>query len=567
MRKRLMLMDKKILSCFKICLMKTCFKRGALGLLVFLTVATRAAERPQEINAPISAVKVFLNSALITHTQKVKMKPGLNKLAFFGLAMNIHARSISLRNFGKGELLSFSLVTLSDTTNIITLPDDILFMIRKSKDSILTLEKSIERTRFEIAGLELERSMLVKNDNIIPNGKAATLAELKLTTEYYRERYKDASLELLAKRRELAQLKKGKIRLLKNAFNVNTEDEKNMIVSVILADFNNAEGEFTTELELSYVAKEAGWIPVYDVLSSGNKSLKINYRSKILNNTGIDWNNMSIAVSTADPFEYYKAPDLEAYYVDSYTRYEDNSNRNYQQQQQQKQQVQQKGRIEEEEIYTPDREILFIVPKKYSFKSGLMPYLVDITVYELTPEYLYRTAPKKEEQVYSIARIKEWEKLNLIDGEASIYNNGTFLGKTYIRPSEIEDFLELPLGVMPNIFIKHKLRSELSSKKILGGGTTSTFDYEIRIKNMGAEKITVEVIDQVPVSETSSVKADVLEMTDGGDKDIFTGKIVWKVELNTQTEKIVSLKYSVSYPRGHRRVSSFYRSRKVRAKF
>lgn len=547
--------------------MKTCFKPAlALGVL-FLTLAARAAERPQEINAPISAVKVFLNSALITHTQKVKMKPGLNKLAFFGLAMNIHVKSVSLRNFGNSELLSFSLVTLSDTTNILTLPEDILFMIRKSKDSILTLEKSIERTRYEIAGLELERSMLVKNDNIIPNGKAATLAELKLTTEYYRDRYKDVNIELLARRRELAQLRKSKVRTLKNAFNVKAEGEQNMTISIILADFNNAEGEFTTDLELSYVAREAGWIPVYDVLSSGNKSLKINYRSKVLNNTGIDWNNINITVSTADPFEYYKAPDLEPYYVDRYNRYEDNSNRVHHQQQQQEQQKQAKGQVEEEEIYTPEREISFKVAKKYNFKSGLMPFLVNITVYDLTPEYLYRAAPKKEELVYSIARIKEWEKLNLIDGEASIYNNGTFLGKTYIRPSEIEDFLELPLDVMPNIFIKHKLRSELSGKKILGGGTTNTFDYEIKLKNMGEEKITVEVIDQVPVSETSSVKADVVEMTEGGDKDLFTGKIVWKVELNTQTEKIVSLKYTVSYPRGYRRSSHFYRAKKVRSKF
>src|SRR4029077_9315590 len=117
---------------------------------------------------------------------------------------------------------------------------------------------------------------------------------------------------------------------------------------------------------------------------------------------------------------------LEPYYVDGGNRYEDNSNKN--------QQKKNNNYIEEEEIFTPDREITFNVAKRYNFKSGLIPFLVDITVYDLNPDYLYRCAPKKEEQVYTIARIKDWEKLNLIDGEASIYNNGTFLGKTYIRP-------------------------------------------------------------------------------------------------------------------------------------
>lgn len=533
--------------------------------IIMSVLSARAAERPQEVKAPISAVKVFLNSALITHTQKVKLKTGLNKLAFFGLAMNIHGKSISLRNFGKSELLSYSLVTLSDTTRILSLPEDILFMIRRAKDSILVLERNIEKMEYELGGLQLERNMLIKNDNIIPNTKTITLSELKLTMDYYRERYRDVSLEIANKQRELAQLRKNKVKALKNAFDVESGEEKNMNISIILADFNNPDTEYSPNLELSYVAREAGWIPVYEVLSNDNKTLKINYRSKILNNTGIDWNNMNISLSTADPFEYYSAPDLEPYYVDGYNRYEDDSKEN---QQQKKQQPQQQAQaVEMEEIFTPDREISFNIARKYNFKAGLMPFLVDITVYDLTPEYLYRCAPKKEEQVYSIARIKDWEKLNLIDGEAGLYNNGVFLGKTYIKPSEIEDYLELPMGVMTNIFVKHKLLSELSSKKFLAGGTISTFDYEIKLKNISAEKVTVEVIDQVPVSESSNVKSDVLAMTEGGDKDALTGKIIWKVELNTSTEKIVALKYSISYPRGHRRTSSFYRSRKIRAKF
>jgi hypothetical protein len=506
-------------------------------LLLIFKISIAAPEKPQEIKAPITSVKVFLNSALVTHNQKVKIKPGINKLAFFGLAMNITSKNINLRNLGKSELLSLTLVKLSDTTNILSLPEDLLYMIRKSKDTILILEKNIEKMKYEIEGLELEKRMLLKNDDIIPNGKLISLAELKLTTEYYRDRYRDVSMEISNKQKELKQLKKNKVRALKNAFDVENEEEKNMNISIVIAELNNPETEYTADLELSYLAKEAGWIPVYDVLSVNNKSLKINYRSKILNNTGIDWNNLNLTLSTADPFEYYSAPDLEPYYVSRSNHYSDNSN---------KDQKKLSNYIEEEEIFTPDREITFNIAKRYTFKSGLTPFLVDITIYDLAPEYLYRCAPKKEEQVYSIARIKDWEKLNLMDGEANIYNNGAFLGKTYIKPSEIEDYLELPLGVMDNIFVKHKLVSELSSKKMFAGGTVGTFNYEIKIKNISAEKVTVEVIDQVPVSEATNVKTEVIEMTEGGDKDVNTGKIIWKIELNTATEKILSLKYSIS---------------------
>lgn len=544
-----------------------------LLLAIFTTSNSLIAQRAQEIKAPISSVKVCLNSALITHTQKVTIKSGKNKMAFVGLAMNINKRNISLRNYGSGELLSLSLVKLGDTTNILSLPEDLVELIRKSKDSLYIYEKSIEKTWYEIEGLQLERGMLVKNDDIIPNSKTISLAEMKLTTDYYRQRYTEISHELSNKKRQLATLKKNKVRALKSAFDVENSQEGNMNISIVMVEINNPGAEYSTDIDLVYIAKESGWIPIYDIYSTNNKSLKINYRAKILNNTGIDWNNMNITLSTGDPTEYYSAPFLDPFYVNrnvvanqynnssKYNDY-DNEDDQYQENQQAKQI---KQRDDQEEIIIPEKEITFKLAKQYSLKAGRTPVMVDVTNYDLVPEYSYRTAPKKEEQVYSIAQIKDWEKLNLIDGEASIYNDGKFLGKSYIKPSNIDDKLELPLGVVDNIFVKHKLISELYTKKRFSG-TTANFSYEIKIKNNSSEKIVLEVLDQIPVSESSSVKSDVIEMTEGGDRDLVSGLISWPLELNAGSEKNLILKYTVSYPRGYSYGRS-YKKRQVRAKF
>ena len=537
---------------------------------VFLHNSSLATDKPQEIKAPVTSVKVCLNAAQITHTQKVKIKPGVNKLAFIGLATNISDRNISLRNIGGSELLSLKLLKLSDTTNIFSLPDDIMEIFKKSKDSILTIEKNIEKVRFEIEALDLERTIMLTNTNVIQNGK--TLADLKLTSDYYREHYASVNMDMLSKQRELNQLKKNKIKALKSAFDIENSEETNVSVSIIVADLKNPGAEYTTDLELTYLAKESGWIPVYDIYASNNKTLKINYRAKILNHTGIDWNEMNISLSTADPFEYYAAPELAPFYVtrSDGDRFKNNYNNDEDDDAQQAVQEalknKKKTNADEEEILTPDREITFNIAKKYNFKSGLVPSFVDVTTYDIVPEFLFRCAPKKEEQVYSIARIKDWEMLNLIDGEANIYNDGNFLGKSYIRPSSIEDYLELPMGVVATIFVKHKLISESSSKKVFAGGIVANFNYEIKIKNGGADKITVEVLDQVPVSEDSNVKTQDVEFTEGGEKDPLTGEILWKVDLSPSSDKTLSLKYSVSYPRGYR-FSGMYKKRKIRSKF
>jgi len=526
-----------------------------------------AGDKPLVVKAPVTSVNVYLNAAQISHSVKVKLKPGINKCAFTGLAMNIQQGHVSLRNLGSAELLTLSLYKISDMTDVATLHDDVLSAIGKSRDSLLIVEKSISRLSYEIAGLDLEKNMLVKNDDIIPNSKTISLEELKLTTAYYRERYRDVNLEIDSRKKELDKLKKLKVKLLKSAFSTENENEENLNFSVIIAEVNNTGAEFTAEPLLVYIAKESGWIPVYDVFSSNNKSLKLEYGAKILNNTGIDWNKQTITLSTADPFAYYAAPDLEPFYIGgySYGKYNKYSNKDYDDydQQQQKQQ-----NPNEEDIFIPDHEIKFNLTKAYDFKSGLVPVYVDVTSYDLSPEYVFRCAPKKEQQVYSIARIKDWEKLNLIDGEANIYNNGIFLGKAYIRPSDIEDHLELPLGIVDYVYVKHRLVSEYSGKKILAGDIVATRNYEIKLKNTGTEKIVIELIDQVPVSEESSVKTEGVEYTEGGEKDALTGKITWKVELGPSSEKSYLLKYSVTYPR-KRGYSPFstYKVKKTRSKF
>lgn len=532
-----------------------------LSLLFFFSfqVCFAGTEKPLEVKAPITSVKVCLNAALITHAKSIKLKTGLNKLAFIGLALNINNSNISLRNIGASELLSLSLMSFNDSTDILSLSEDLLGMIGKSKDSLIALDRSIIRLNFEIDALDLEKKMFVKNDDVIPSGKLISTAEFKLTTEFYRERYRDVNIELFNKRRELNALKKQKIRLLKAAFDVESEAEHNLNFSVIVAELNNAGAAYSADLELSYLAKESGWIPVYEILASNNKNIKINYRAKILNNTGIDWNAQQISISTADPFQYYAAPDLEPFYINRYGRNNNNDKPIVQKQ---------KGEVEVEEIYTPDKEITFKIVKPYNFKSRRLPFLIDVTSYDLSAEFIYRCAPKKEEQAYSIARIKDWEQLNLMDGEASIYNNGLFLGKSYIKPSDFEDYFELPLGVVDNIYVRHKLMSELSSKKILAGEVVRTQSYEIKVKNIGTEKVNVEILDQIPVAEEKSIKSEILEMTEGAEQDPLTGKLTWKLELNGSSEKTLVLKYAVTYPkRSGYGLNRSYQQKQLRSKF
>lgn len=530
-------------------------------LLVITSLATKNsyAQKPVVIKLPLHSVKVGLNSAELKHIQKINLKPGKSKIVFTGLSNSITKNSLRLQNIGSAELLSLNLLKIDENSSLGTWENQLMSILGKTGDSLEYFEKNIKKTTYELEALELEKKMLTENHDIIPNSKTISLSELKTTTEYYRTRYTEIRIECDSKVIKLKELKRKRNSLLLTHFKSEIQENESSEFCIVMAEFNNPGSEFNTELELSYTAMGSGWIPMYDIFSTNNKDIKIHYRVKILNNTGIDWVNMKITISTADPDAYYKAPDLEPYYVSRYSSYRGNNSNNAQDQQQ-------TYNTNEEEIYIPEREISFTLPKTYTLNAGLIPFFAEVTTYDLTPEFLYRTAPKDDEQVYVIARVTDWEKLNLIDGEAFIYNNGTYLGKSYIKPSSVEDALELPIGVLSDIFVKHKLINEHSNKRAFSGGITASLQYEIKLKNNGAEKRTIEVLDQVPVSESSSIKTDLSELADGGEKDPITGKIRWIIDLNAGSEKTLSLKYTVSYPRGYS-YGKKYAYRSVRAKF
>lgn len=539
---------------------KTKFFLALLLLVVNLSYANN--NKATEISAPITSIKVSLNAAELTHSINIKLNKGINKFAFLGLASLIDKQHIRLQNIGVSELISLEVITLNDSTNIQLLPIALKEIIGKSKDTIQFLEKLILKNQLEIKSFRNENEMLMENDEIVSNTKQISTAELKTAVDYFRERRKEIGIELSAKQNELQELKKKKVKILKSIFNADNDSENNLQCTVILTEILNPNSTYNTDIQLTYLAQESGWIPVYEIFGTNNANLKINYRAKILNNTGIDWNNMKITITSANPFEYYSAPDLDPLYINRYNRNRNNQNR------QEGENINPEVGKDVDEIFTPDKEILFNIAKSYTYKSGKNPTFIDVTTYDIVANFFYRCAPKKEEQAYAIAQIKDWEKLNLLDGEASIFNNNNFLGKMYIKPSEFDDYFEIPLGAMEKIYVRHKLASEFSSKKVLLGEVVATQTYEIKLKNIGNEKVNLEILDQIPVAEERSVKAELLDVTEGYEFEPLTGKIIWKIDLTENSEKTIKLKYSVSYPKGRGfGLNQSYGKKKTRAKF
>ena len=196
---------------------------------------------------------------------------------------------------------------------------------------------------------------------------------------------------------------------------------------------------------------------------------------------------------------------------------------------------------------TTPTSIEYNIDTPYTIPSDGNDYTVQIKEMKLGVNFVYYAVPKLEKDVFLIAEIYDWSKLNLLSGKASTYYKGTYTGETDINVDKIKDTLRLSLNRDRNIIVERTLLKEKNEKQFIGKNIKETINRSITVKNNKNKSIKIIVEDQFPISENKSVVIERLESSNGRVDD-KTGKVVWNLALKPGEKKELTLKYSVKYP-------------------
>jgi hypothetical protein len=174
--------------------------------------------------------------------------------------------------------------------------------------------------------------------------------------------------------------------------------------------------------------------------------------------------------------------------------------------------------------------------------------LIDIKNYELPATYQYYCAPKLDPNVYLTALMTEWESLGLLSGEANLFFEGTYLGRTALNFDMTEDTLALSLGRDRNITVARTKQKDFSKRQLLGGKIEATRSFEIALKNKKSQSVSLMVEDQFPISDNKEISIDRGNI-EGGQVEDLTGIITWTLSLDSSKEKKLHFNYKVKYPK------------------
>jgi uncharacterized protein (TIGR02231 family) len=527
-----------------------------IGVLLF-NVGVVLAQTEKPVDSKISGVTVFLSRAQVSREIRTRLDAGKTTLVVTGLTASLDLESIQAS--GKGSFIILGVSHRQNYMSDLNMPKGLKML----KDSLEFYQKqqSLEQSQKEI--LNKEEAMLLSNQRIGGNNQNITVAELKGMADFYRSRL----TEIVSSRmKQDEKIKKISIHIGRINRQINEQNElHSRNTSEILINVS-AEAATQADIELKYIVTQAGWTPTYDLRAVNTKSpVQIGYKANVFQGTGEEWKNVKLKLSTANPSQSGQKPELYTWYLDFYQPVARMYSR-----QEAKPAAAMRGpekKAMEEDIATLDMaapaesvadyvsaiqttlNTEFDISLPYTVNSASKPTVVDIRNYEMTSSYEYAVAPKLDTEAFLIARGTGWEEFNLLPGEANIFFEGTFVGKTFVDPNNIKDTLSVSLGRDKRIVVKREKLKDLTSRKLIGNNQRESYTWEISIRNTKNEAVKIVVEDHLPVTQNSQIEVTPLDL--GSAKhNAATGKLTWNLELQPNETKKVTYKFEVKYPKG-----------------
>jgi uncharacterized protein (TIGR02231 family) len=511
----------------------------------------------EEIAAPkpaasrVSAVTVYIGSALVTREVSVPEGKGTLELVVTPLPSQTIANSL----FTEG---SDGIRVLSTRFRTRAVREDTRQAVRAREEEIKTLTAEAERIKKEIQVIGQNLEFLQKLENftgatmqgVAEKGMLNGETTIRLTTFVMDSRASKSTalvdLEQKLKANAEATAFANKQFQELSAGSSRTEND-----AVIVVDKANAPA---STVRLSYLVGASTWKPQYRFRAGAEKDpVGLEYLAAIEQQSGEDWGQVSITLSTAQPSLNATLPELiplEIAIVDAsqapalagsgfdgafvaQNRAQAREVRGKAQQAMVGNDTKVGGELlnqaaaldQAEELLAKDEgekgkgkgnldsaggpNVTYRLKGTLTVPSRKDPQLVEVARVEMKPEYFAKTVPVLSPRVYRLAKLTNTGESVILPGEATMYVGTDFVGKMTLPQVAVGEEFTVGFGVDPQLQIGRKLVKKTETAQ--GGNQVHTYEFRIVVRNYKSIPANLQVWDRLPRAESSEVAVSLSE--------------------------------------------------------
>lgn len=524
-------------------------------LLLLLLPAFIHAQKPVFTTAKVKAATVYFNSAEISQATSATLPKGTSEIVIKNVADYLNENTVQI-----GAPSSVTVLSVQFTNNYISEYeiDENAPLTRKVRDSINLVEKEIQRVNNSKIAESKTIELLDKNHQVGGVDTGLSVAELMKMVDYYKAKRAEISNAYDALDEKVKKLNVILSRL-KNKLEINTQKEdKTSKGKLVLQVMNEVAGN--VDFSINYLTNNANWKPFYDLrANSVSAPIEMMYKAQVVQNTGIDWKQVKLTLSSGNPNQNNQAPVLSSWFLrygyNNVNEFLDDAKSNTLNEVVVVQGYSANMRAKANASvsnYTTIQEnqlnISFDIDIPYDILSNGKAHSVALKEINLPATYKYYAAPRVEKEAFLLAEISDYSKYNLLQGEANIIFEGMYVGKTFINPNQTSDTLNLSMGRDKKISIKREKVVDKSGVKFLSSKKEQTFTYDITIRNNKKEAVQLLLKDQYPLSSDKEIEIELKE-SEGAKINAETGILTWDLNLKPSETKKIRISYKVKYPK------------------
>jgi uncharacterized protein (TIGR02231 family) len=521
-------------------------------------------------------VLVYLQNAQINAVAEVNLVPGMYNIVLQDLSQFLDENSVQIK--GDADFTILSVVTKKNY-----LGDERKDpKLKALEDSTEVMNTKLYAVKNQIDALNEELVMIVANKSIQGDNIGVSTLELEKMANFYRVRVLEIRNKLTENEKKQGKLREKNTALQNQLIQLKNQQTK-VFSEITLAVKCNATSK--SKIQLSYMVSNAGWAPFYDIKSESlTEPITILSKANVYQNTGEDWKNVKLSLSTGNPNNNNTKPVLNPYtlvlnnpdqmYRKSYGKNIELQNSNtiaiggapsaYGDARESEKTNVRGGRNNTDEVYTDGKKSnasfnytnntenqtnnIFEISIPYNIPSDGKEYVVAIQEYKAPAVYSYTAIPKLDKDAFLLANLINWDQTGLLPGEANLFNEGTFVGKSYFETRVTNDTIPVSLGREKNIILDRKKVKSFTEKNFTGGTKKTTLEFEIMVRNKKKAEVEITIEDQIPLSNTEEVT---IELINGSNATYVkeTGKLKWVVKLKPSESNTLKFGYIIKYPK------------------
>ena len=538
--------------------------------LVLVTTAFALPSWAADVDATsaIDTVTVYPDGATVTRVITVDLPSGDSTLVAKDFPLGLDTSSIRVEGEGGAKLTIGTIDARTPRAAPVNLPE-LDKRIEALNDQRADLQGAIDsaNARRKFAEHFAEASPAGIGDK----GEARPIAEWRAAFAAVGEEVASADAAIRDAQRKQRELDREIARLEQDRAQ---KPPSKMEVKIELA----AAAATKATLRVTYAVRNARWVPLYDArLDTGAKdrkpALELVRRAEITQNTGEDWSNVALSVSTVRTARGGSAPDLKSLVVQypqvprpmAAASAPDYAMPLAAPPPDRQRQLRATGGKSDEPVMEKAAEqqaaadvgsfqVVFKIPGRASLGASEGAKSLRISSASIAPDLTVRAAPVLDPTAFLEASFKQTEDAPLLPGRVAIYRDGVFVGRGQMAAAGKDETVRLGFGADDKIKIERTVvkRNEGSAGLIVTTSKTDERSFKTTVRNGHDFPIRIAIEDQLPVSEAEDIQVEMLSSstppttTNLRDK---RGVLEWAFEAKPGEVRDIGFAWRVRWPK------------------